>query len=44
MDDDIEEAGFDVMLREEKKSRVLGIIDDYREEKYIKKEIKKEKK
>ncbi|CAD8180302.1 unnamed protein product [Paramecium pentaurelia] len=44
MDDDIEEAGFDVMQREEKKSRVLGIIDDYREEKYIKKEIKKEKK
>ncbi|CAK63645.1 unnamed protein product (macronuclear) [Paramecium tetraurelia] len=43
LDDDIEEAGFDVMLKEEKKSRVLGIIDDYREEKYIKKEIKKEK-
>ncbi|CAD8170957.1 unnamed protein product [Paramecium pentaurelia] len=43
-DDDIEEAGFDIMQKEEKKSRVLGIIDDYREEKYIKKEIKKEKK
>ncbi|CAD8052879.1 unnamed protein product [Paramecium primaurelia] len=43
-DDDIEEAGFDIMQKEEKKSRVLGIIDDYKEEKYIKKEIKKEKK
>ncbi|CAD8189422.1 unnamed protein product [Paramecium octaurelia] len=43
-EDDIEEAGFDIMQKEEKKSRVLGIIDDYREEKYIKKEIKKEKK
>ncbi|CAD8085239.1 unnamed protein product [Paramecium sonneborni] len=44
IEDDIEEADFDTMLKEEKKSRVLGIIDDYREEKYIKKEIKREKK
>lgn len=32
------------MIKEEKKSRVIGLIEDLREEKYIKREKKNEEK
>lgn len=43
-DSDIDEAGYEDIIKEEKKSRVIGLIEDLREEKYIKREKKIEEK